>query len=58
MSSISAPAPCPMMHDRDALRRPPSVDEVPKTEAARIAVDRFVRPAAAAAVRERPVPTP
>jgi L-seryl-tRNA(Ser) seleniumtransferase len=35
----------------DALRRLPSVDEVLKAEAAQVAVDRFGRPAALAAVR-------
>src|SRR5215467_8272750 len=40
-----------MARESDALRRLPSVDEVLKTEAARLAVHRFGRPAAVAAVR-------
>src|SRR5262245_64868790 len=41
-----------MAHDADALRSLPSVDEVLKTAAASVAVDRFGRPAAVAAVRQ------
>src|SRR5262249_59462101 len=40
-----------MTRATDALRRLPSVDEVLKTQAALVAVDRFGRPAAVAAVR-------
>src|SRR4051794_33297660 len=42
-----------MSHEQDALRRLPSVDEVLKSESAGVAVDRFGRPAAVAAVREQ-----
>src|SRR5215470_9858655 len=40
-----------MTRDTDALRRLPSIDEVLKTQAASVAVKRFGRPAAVAAVR-------